>query len=85
MKQLSTMERSLLAFMQDRGYGTDVPIMNMYAALMRGNPDPDNISSAVQQYVGAFVSRINRKQDDYEIVPGNVKRTYRVQLKHKEQ
>lgn len=35
-----------------------------------------------QQHIGAVISKVNKKQSVYEIVPGlHVKRTYRLQIK----
>lgn len=83
---LSPMEHSLLIYMRAHGVGCDIPIANMWGCLVGPAPNPDDFDMrSMQQYVGAFVSRINRKQDEYEIVPGELKRTYRVQYKHKEQ
>lgn len=83
--KLSPNEDALLSFMLHAGLDSDVPLSDLFRCLLaaQGNPDPDSIGSTMQQYVGAYVSRINRKQDDYSIIPGELKRTYRVQLKEK--
>lgn len=63
----------------------DIPIYALYAALY----DPDNQSALnikgtseerrrEQQRVAAHISRINDKLDGLKIVPGELKRTYRV-------
>ena len=82
---MSPMEHKLLSFMRAKGIGADVAIDDMFTDLVGPAPNPDEIEArSKQQYVGAFVSRVNNKQDVYEIVPGKMKRTYCVQHKPKQ-
>jgi hypothetical protein len=60
--------------------GVDVPISTLYGALTGREPhaNPRNM----QHYVGAYVKRLNAKFEREgvtgRIVPGDVKRTYRL-------
>lgn len=82
--KLSPQEGILLTFMRNKGIGADIRIYDMWLELTAVKMVFEDGNRNMQHYVGAYVSRINRKQDEYEIVPGELKRTYRVQLKTQE-
>jgi hypothetical protein len=57
---------------------TDVAIASLLEAL--DVSAPERPASAVQQYVGSYVSRLNRrlKAKGQRVIPGQLKRTYRL-------
>lgn len=93
---LSGQEYKLWAIMTDAGVDVDVKIADLFNELfVRGvedGPLPDQKSNK-QEYVGAVISRVNRKMLCYRplivgqfvmsecIVPGELKRTYRLVIK----
>jgi hypothetical protein len=83
MKGLSPTEYKLLSFMRARGVGIEVSIDDMWVELTGDYVNSDAMRDK-QQYVGAFVSRINAKSDTHKIVPGaKLKHTYCVVEKKK--
>lgn len=79
MKGLSPTEYKLLSFMRARGVGIEVHIDDMFTEIVGPAPNPDHFDDtrSKQQYVGAFVSRINSKVTAQRIVPGEkLKHTY---------
>ena len=77
-EQLSRQEQALYEYMLSRA-DIDVPIIDICTHISKGHGDGIRYA---QQYIGAVISRINKKQDQYEIVPGlQLKRTYRLQVK----
>lgn len=56
-------------------YDVDVPIAEMHDKLY---PEGDTDGRTPQQRLGALISRINKKLTGERIVPGNLKRTYRL-------
>lgn len=81
---LSPTEYKLLSFMRAQGVGVEVDIAKLFREIVGPSPNPDHFDETrtMQQYVGAFVSRINAKQSDWKIKPGEkLKHTYCVQHK----
>lgn len=76
---LSPTEHKLLSYMCAQGVGVEVSIDDMFKDIVGPSPNPDHFDDmrTKQQYVGAFVSRVNSKQTKYRIVPGaKLKHTY---------
>lgn len=73
---MSATTDKLVAYLHEHGHNTDVAIVDLYY-VARG-ATARNVRYA-QQYLGAFISRINRKVLKGEkIIPGQVKHTYRI-------
>jgi len=69
-------ETRLMQFMQDQGFDNDIAIKLIYDMLY---PHGDATESRMmQQYIGSLISRLNKKLTVYKIVPGKLKRTYRI-------
>lgn len=78
---LTPRESELLGKFMLAGKNKDVPIDDLHAAMF---DDADNRDGKTpQQRLGAIISKVNRKLDGTEIVPGQLKRTYRFQDKRK--
>lgn len=80
---LSSAQKLVYDLMTEHGEEVDVPIKNLYETLGRDGYEEDN-HRVHQQRLGAVISTLNRvlKQADikYRVVPGRVKRTYRLTL-----
>lgn len=70
---LSEMETELLSAFVDTG--TDIAISLLHGLLY---PGVYRDAKTQQQYVGSIVSRINGKLVEHRVVPGEMKRTYRL-------
>jgi hypothetical protein len=78
--KLSPKERKLLMYLYNVGVGKDVKIVDMYKEAFGEIWDNPDIKVA-QQRLGASISRINTKLEDFEIRPGELKQTYRLSYK----
>ena len=68
--------QALIDAMERAGLDVDVPIVDLYRELShwRTNPSPKQ----AQILVGAFVTYANSRLEGLKIVPGRLKRTYRL-------
>ena len=78
-----TIKDRILDHMSDAGYDVDVYIADIYGAAYDLHGQPDTPLRRQQQRLGARFTVINRlfeagKQDCGRIVPGEMKRTYRL-------
>lgn len=86
-KPMSPTTHRLFEYMLSRK-GEDVLISDMYKVVMQTpkvfEPEDDESPDArrQQQYVGAYVSRVNLARIHYKIIPGELKRTYRIVQKN---
>lgn len=77
-EELSKQEKTLYEYMLHNA-NVDVPIIDLCRHISNNH---EGAARRAQQYIGAVISRINKKQNQYEIVPGlQFKRTYRLQIK----
>lgn len=77
-EQLSKQEQMLYEYMLHNA-NVDVPIIDICRHIYNGH---EGAARRAQQFVGAVISRVNKKQNTHEIIPGlQVKRTYRLQIK----
>lgn len=81
--ELSDQQRSLYeALFEDRD--EDVPIADMYR-IVKGRDDlPLPSNKSMQEYLGPFITRINRKLNGQRIEPGEKRRTYRLNTNPKD-
>lgn len=81
--RLSSAQKFVYDLMLENGEEVDVSIKSLYEALGRDGYEEDN-HRMYQQRLGAVISTLNKvlKQADvkYRVVPGRVKRTYRLTL-----
>lgn len=74
---LTKREKQLYEYML-RNANEDISIHDMCQAIALQAGD----ARRAWQHLGAVISKVNKKQNQYEIVPGlQVKRTYRLQIK----
>lgn len=76
--KLSPMQNKLYRLLMTR---EDVPIEKLYSAVYV-NTEPKTMRQ-MQQRIGPFIARINEKLDTDHIRPGDVKRTYRLDVRKK--
>lgn len=79
MTQLSPYEQTLYDYLLAQGFERDTRIQTLYEyvhVLCAGSKRPS--PRVMQQRLGAIITRINRKLEGEKIVPGDVKRTYRL-------
>ncbi len=85
-KEMSPTTLRLYYYMLSRK-GQDVPIIDMHKVITLSPKaqEPEDVDGSTarrqQQHVGSYVSRVNARAKDIEIVPGELKRTYRAVLK----
>lgn len=72
----SPMEEKLYQAMHLQ-HGKDISISSLYDMLRFPEKSEDKTPREVQQYVGAYVSRVNKRLGRTAITPGELKRTYR--------
>lgn len=77
---LGELERKLHHMFIPLPLNTDVNIIDIYDELY-GDTRPKPSFKIQQQYVGSVVSRLNKKYDGHAIIPGTLKRTYRLIVK----
>lgn len=78
MKKLSRTQQKAFNIFDVRGMDVDVPIATIYAVIYGKQV---NEVRAMQQTLGPLIARINAKLERTQIVPGQLKQTYRISRK----
>jgi hypothetical protein len=76
--KLSAQEQQLFNYFAEVGVNKDLSIADLHDKMF---PQEDTTDfRVVQQRLGAVIAKINRKKkpERFQIVPGNIKRTYRL-------
>lgn len=83
-EQLSVLQKRLYDLLA-KTPRTDVPIVDLYRKAYPDAPGFQDNEAALavrhmQQSIGPIIQRINAKIIDGRVIPGNLKRTYRLEL-----
>lgn len=81
--KFSDREKRVFRLFWAGGIGKDIPIDTMFKKYMRGDEEVERRAACFtprerQMSIGMVVTRINRKLKGTKIVPGALKRTYRL-------